>query len=106
MLTFSMSWDIGIEKSDSYSSLPNRKLLKAIVAHYLGAASTDVCQVTDVDEWIHGSFNVCIRVDVSGQEGNFAKQLTIRFPLLYRISEDCCLGNTDKNFRCEAGIYV
>jgi hypothetical protein len=59
-----------------------------------------------VEEWIHGSFNVCIRVDVGGQERNSAKQLMVRFPLPYRIGEDCCPGNADEKVRCEAGTYA
>lgn len=84
----------------------NRKLLKAIAAHHLGLVSTEVCQVADVDEWIHGSFNVCIRIDIGGHGRNFAKQLMIRFPLPYRIGEDCCPGNADEKVRCEAGTYA
>lgn len=28
-----------------------------------------------------------------------------RFPLLYRIGEDCCPEYADEKVRCEAGIY-
>lgn len=84
----------------------NRELIKAIAVHHLGLASTDIRHVVDVEEWIHGSFNVCIRVDVGGQEPNSAKQLMVRFPLPYRIGEDCCPGNADEKVRCEAGTYA
>lgn len=36
----------------------NRKLIKTIVAHHLGLASADTCHLVDVEDWIHGSFNV------------------------------------------------
>ncbi|KKK20159.1 hypothetical protein P175DRAFT_0433956 [Aspergillus ochraceoroseus IBT 24754] len=84
----------------------NRKLIKASVVHHLGLASTDTCQLVDVEHWIHGSFNVCIRVDVDCQGRGPGKQLIIRFPLPYRIGENCCPGNADEKVRCEVGTYA
>lgn len=86
----------------------SRKLIQAIVAHHLGLASAEGCHVVDVEDWIHGSFNVCIRVDidVDSQQQNSEKQLMIRFPLPYRIGENCCPGNADEKVRCEAGTYA
>ncbi|KAE8150258.1 hypothetical protein BDV25DRAFT_154759 [Aspergillus avenaceus] len=83
----------------------NRELIKSLVAHHLGFASPDVCRVVDVEDWIHGSFNVCIRVDVVDPRGN-GKQVMIRFPLPYRIGEELCPGNADEKVRCEAGTYA
>ncbi|KAJ5930962.1 hypothetical protein N7466_006455 [Penicillium verhagenii] len=84
----------------------NRDLIKTIVAHHLGLASTDQCRVVDVGDWIHGSFNVCIRVDVVDLKGNVERQVMIRFPLPYRIGEKCCPGNADEKVRCEVGTYA
>lgn len=42
-----------------------------------------------MEDWIHGSFNVCIRVEI---EGNPGRQVMIRFPLPYRIGENCRQG--------------
>lgn len=82
-----------------------RKLIETIVADHLGL-SIDTCHLVDVEDWIHGSFNVCIRVDVDGQERGPQKQLMIRFPLPYRIGENCCPGNADEKVRCEVRTYA
>ncbi|KAH1303619.1 hypothetical protein KXX47_008709, partial [Aspergillus fumigatus] len=84
----------------------NRQQIKSIVAHHLGLSSADRCRMVDVEDWIHGSFNVCIRVDVDGQRGYPGTQVMIRFPLPYRIGEECCPGNADEKVRCEVGTYV
>ncbi|KAJ9199358.1 hypothetical protein DTO164E3_4670 [Paecilomyces variotii] len=84
----------------------NRKLIERTVAHHLGLRSADACRAVDVEDWIHGSFNVCIRVDVDGQGRDPRKQLMMRFPLPYRIGEECCPGNADEKVRCEVGTYA
>lgn len=45
----------------------SRKLIQTIMAHHLGLASADICHIVNVEDWIHGSFNVCIRVNVDSQ---------------------------------------
>ena len=84
----------------------NRELIKAIVACHLGLGTAGVCSIVDVDEWIHGSFNVCIRVDIDEPEANRRRQVMVRFPLPYRIGEDSCPGNADEKIRCEVGTYA
>jgi hypothetical protein len=84
----------------------SRKQIESIVAHHLGLRSADTCRIVEIENWIHGSFNVCIRVDVDGQRGDPGKQVMIRFPLPYRIGEDSCPGNADEKVRCEAGTYA
>lgn len=84
----------------------NRKLIERTVAHHLGLRSADACRAVDVEDWIHGSFNVCIRVDVDGQGRDPRRQLMMRFPLPYRIGEECCPGNADEKIRCEVGTYA
>lgn len=84
----------------------SRKLIQKIVSHHLGLASADTCHVVDMEDWIHGSFNVCIRVDVDAQRRDFTKQLMIRFPLPYRVGENFCPGNVDEKVCCEVGTYA
>ncbi|KAJ5144449.1 hypothetical protein N7526_001957 [Penicillium atrosanguineum] len=84
----------------------NRELIKSVVARHLGLGSRDLCHVVDVEDWIHGSFNVCIRVDISDSTGVVGRQVMIRFPLPYRIGENCCPGNADEKVRCEVGTYT
>ncbi|PWY72464.1 hypothetical protein BO94DRAFT_569040 [Aspergillus sclerotioniger CBS 115572] len=84
----------------------HRGVISVIAAHHLGLASADACHVVDVEEWIHGSFNVCIRIDVVGHGPDPERQLMIRFPLPYRIGENCRPGNADEKVRCEVGTYA
>ncbi|KAL4952162.1 hypothetical protein BDW69DRAFT_195865 [Aspergillus filifer] len=63
----------------------NRNLIRRIVSHNLGINSTEICNVVDVEDWIHGSFNVCIRVDIDGLKGRPGKLVMIRLPPPYRI---------------------
>lgn len=79
----------------------NRKLIESTAAHHLNFAAKS-CRMVDVEDWIHGSFNVCIRIDVDSPR----KQLMMRIPLPYRIGENCFPGNSDEKVRCEAGTYA
>jgi hypothetical protein len=63
----------------------NCGLIATIAAHHLGLTSADICHVVDVEDWIHGSFNVCIRIDIDGQGQDAGGQVMIRVPLPYRI---------------------
>jgi len=40
--------------------------MEAIAAHHLGL-SAEACSVPWVNEWLHGSFNVCIPIYVNGR---------------------------------------
>ncbi|KAJ5714476.1 uncharacterized protein N7483_011657 [Penicillium malachiteum] len=61
----------------------NRQLIKKIIGRRLGLSS-DSCHLVDVEDWIHGSFNVCIRADIDTFKP----------------------GNSDEKIRCEAGTYA
>ncbi|PYH36026.1 uncharacterized protein BO87DRAFT_433019 [Aspergillus neoniger CBS 115656] len=64
------------------------------------------CRVGDVKEWISGSFNVCIPVDIYGQEDHAPGRVLIRFPLPYKVGEGQHPGNADEKLRCEAATYI
>lgn len=85
----------------------NRQQIKAIVAHHLGLKSPDVCHL-HANDAIHGSFNVCIQVDVATQRGDSSpkRSFMIRFPLPYRIGEATRPGNADEKLLCEAATYA
>ena len=87
--------------------IENREWIKTVVAHHLGLPSTDLCEVADVGNWLHGSFNVCIPVRVNNwkarlQPGN---RVLLRLPFPHRVGEEFCPGNSDEKIRCEAGTY-
>lgn len=82
----------------------NRSLIQVVAAHHLGLRSAAACHIADRDDWIHGSFNVCIPIVV--KNGHPEKRVIIRFPLPYRVGEAFRPGNSDEKIRCEAGTYT
>ncbi|KAJ5698967.1 hypothetical protein N7462_000972 [Penicillium macrosclerotiorum] len=84
----------------------NRHLIEVIVARNLGLASGTSCHLAEVEDWIDGSFNVCIRVDVDERDQTLEQQVMVRFPLPYRVDEETCPGNWDENIRCKTGRYA
>lgn len=83
----------------------NRKLIKQTVADHL-SISPETCHLAEVDDWIHGSFNVCIRIKVDARGRVPERQMMIRFPLPYRVGENHYPGNSDEKVCCEAGTYI
>ncbi|EAW15263.1 uncharacterized protein ACLA_059270 [Aspergillus clavatus NRRL 1] len=81
----------------------NRDWIKTIVAHHLNLSSPAVCRVSEVEDWLYGSFNVCIPVILSNSDG---KRVLVRFPLPYRVGDDFMPGNGDEKVKCEAGTYA
>lgn len=86
----------------------NRDWIKAVVAHHLGLPSTALCQVADVEDWLHGSFNVCVPVSINDWESRRqpGTRVLLRLPLPYRLGEEFRPGNSDEKIRCEAGTYA
>lgn len=84
------------------------ELIKAVVTHHLGLFSTAQCQVADVEDWLHGSYNVCIPVSISDWKvrAESGARVLLRLPLPYRLGEDFRPGNADEKIRCEAGTYA
>ncbi|KAH8425913.1 uncharacterized protein LDX57_003654 [Aspergillus melleus] len=80
-----------------------REWMKATVAHHFGLKPFTQCQVADTENWLHGSFNVCIFIIIDSWDG---KRVLLRFPLPYRIGESFRPGNCDEKIRCEAGSYA
>ncbi|OBT97664.1 hypothetical protein VE01_04425 [Pseudogymnoascus verrucosus] len=80
-----------------------RNLMQAVVAHHLSLQLPDACNIADMSEWLHGSFNVCVPVTISAWQG---KRVLLRFPLPYRVGDSFQPGNGDEKIRCEAGTYA
>lgn len=77
--------------------------IRAVVAHHLGLKSASACRVAEEENWLYGSFNVCVPVSIDDWDG---KRVLIRFPLPYRVGEAVRPGNGDEKIRCEAGTYA
>ncbi|KAL5335569.1 hypothetical protein BJX70DRAFT_313637 [Aspergillus crustosus] len=86
------------QRIDFFVSLYSRReAVQNIASYHLGQA----CQLGEVSEWLHGSFNVCIPLYI----GN-AKRAIIRFPLPYKVGEFTHPGNVDEKLRCEAATFI
>ncbi|OGM43005.1 hypothetical protein ABOM_009277 [Aspergillus bombycis] len=84
----------------------NRAVIESIVSYHMNLNKKQTCRVGEVKEWIAGSFNVCIPVDIDGQDGDALKRVLIRFPLPYKVGEIQHPGNADEKLRCEAATFI
>ncbi|KAL8841964.1 MAG: hypothetical protein Q9176_002901 [Flavoplaca citrina] len=80
--------------------------IEAIVAHHLALRDPSDCCLSPLDDWLHGSFNMCIPVHVKRWEQQAEKRVMIRFPLPYKVGEEDFPGNAEEKLRCEAATYV
>lgn len=83
-----------------------REEIAKLASYHLGLDSSDTCKLGEVNEWIHGSFNVCIPVYVGNQNREPERRAVIRFPLPYKVGEHTHPGNVDEKLRCEVATYV
>ncbi|KAL4861659.1 hypothetical protein BDV12DRAFT_179906 [Aspergillus spectabilis] len=73
--------------------------IREVIAHHFNISPSTVI-ITPRDQWLNGSFNVCIPVS-TGQH-----DVLFRIPLPYRVGERVKPGNADEKIRCEAGTYA
>ncbi|KAL9607271.1 MAG: hypothetical protein Q9167_007802 [Letrouitia subvulpina] len=83
-----------------------RDKIEALVSTHLGMQGSEDCQLTQPVDWIHGSFNVCLPVNISGWSKYQGRRVLVRFPLPYKIGELENPGNADEKLRCEAAAYI
>lgn len=81
----------------------HRSEIEDTVSHHLGLGPRN-CRVGGVNEWIYGSFNVCLPVYVD--QWTTGKRVLVRFPLPYKVGESTCPGNADEKLRCEAATFI
>ncbi|KZF22295.1 hypothetical protein L228DRAFT_211288 [Xylona heveae TC161] len=82
--------------------LRHSESIQAITAHHLGLGNSSACIISRPQEWLHGSFNLCVPMTIE----DWKKRIMIRFPLSYRVGEEVCPGNGDEKIRCEAATYA
>jgi len=71
----------------------------AIVAHHLGLGSSNVCHVGKREDWLRGSFDVCIPISIQDRGGQQPGQRVILwFPLPYRIGDSLDLAMGTKRY--------
>ncbi|KAF1951137.1 hypothetical protein CC80DRAFT_597531 [Byssothecium circinans] len=77
--------------------------IQALTAHHLGVKRAQ-CVVSHWEEWIRGSFNVCIPVVVKGQHEQANRTVLMRCPMAYRLGKD--VGSVDEKIGCEVATYA
>jgi hypothetical protein len=83
----------------------HRSQIEALVSGHLGLSRGQTCRIDGSEEWMNGSFNVCIPVYVDRWKKFPGKRLLIRFPLPYKAGEPYRAGNADEKLRCEAATF-
>jgi hypothetical protein len=84
----------------------HRTSIESIVSYHMNLKEKQTCRVGEVKEWLAGSFNVCIPVNINGQDDNSRKRVLVRFPLPYKVGEIQHPGNADEKLRCEAATFI
>ncbi|TQS32384.1 hypothetical protein Golomagni_07299, partial [Golovinomyces magnicellulatus] len=79
--------------------------VKKVIARHLGLRSTAKVNVVPWQQWLYGSFNVCIKVDVESDVKDSPTQFMMRYALPYKIGEEPFPGNSDEKVCTEAATY-
>ncbi|KAJ5116903.1 hypothetical protein N7456_001251 [Penicillium angulare] len=75
-----------------------REWMKTVISHHLGFKSTAMFHIAKMDDWLRGSFNVCVPVTIDNWNG--------RQQSGNRVGEKFRPGNGDEKIQCEAGAYA
>ncbi|KAK5230864.1 hypothetical protein LTR72_000043 [Exophiala xenobiotica] len=82
---------------DLQSQIPN---ICGIVSHHLFLSRLQQCEVADRSEWLYGSFNTCIPINIT----NWRKQrLMLRCPFPFMLGGP---DGLDEKIRCEAATFA
>lgn len=81
-----------------------RRSIAALTKHHLGLGSEDSCTVLKFPEWMRGSFNTCIPVEV--RSGGVTRKLLFRCPMPHKLAESRYAGTVNEKLRCEVATYV
>lgn len=89
------------KKKEFWSHLLSHKSdIEELVSFHLRAKH---CQIANENDWLFGSYNVCIPVYVNPPS---EKRVLVRIPLPFKIGEANNPGNLDEKLRCEVATYI
>jgi len=80
--------------------------IEDIVSYYLRLKCTERCRLSPREDWIHGSFNICLPVYVENWRKRPGGRVMIRFPLPFKVGDSNYPGNAEEKVRCEAATYA
>lgn len=102
-----LALDYPERRIDFFVSLYSKRgEIENIASYHLGLCPSDTCRLGNVNEWVHGSFNVCIPLYVNKRNKQREERALIRFPLPYKVGEFKYPGNVDEKLRCEAATFI
>jgi hypothetical protein len=81
-----------------------RQAICALTKLHLHLSDRDTCEVLPSSEWIVGSFNVCIPVEV--KSGSVRKKYMMRCPMPHKHAESRYPGTVEEKIRCEVGTFI
>lgn len=82
-----------------------RDTVAALVLHHMGVGRQANCIILPPDQWIRGSFNVCVFAEVTSGTGEQRKAV-FRCPLPHKLAESEYPGSVDEKISCEVGAYA
>jgi hypothetical protein len=88
------------------SILEHREDFEAIVSYHLSLGAGERCRFGKVEEWKHGSFNVCIPIYVDNWSKYPGRRVLLRVPLPYKVGESTYPGNANEKLRTEAATFI
>ncbi|KAF5248946.1 hypothetical protein FANTH_5649 [Fusarium anthophilum] len=92
-------------RKDLYDNLDRQKdTIRSLVRHHLHLDNDAECIVLPQEQWIKGSFNVCIPIRTVS--GTVPRNLMLRCCLPYKLAEAQYPGTIEEKLRCEVGTYV
>ncbi|KAF1733706.1 hypothetical protein CRV24_005234 [Beauveria bassiana] len=81
-----------------------RDVLAGIPKHHLRLEEEASCRVFAPSEWMSGSFNICIPIEVKSR--SFSGQVIVRCPLPSKLAESRYPGTVDEKMSTEIASYV
>ena len=82
-----------------------RDAVAALVVHHMAVGRQTSCIILPSDQWIRGSFNVCVFAEVTSRTGEQQKAV-FRCPLPHKLAESEYPGSIDEKLSCEVGAYA
>ncbi|KIM93093.1 hypothetical protein OIDMADRAFT_46378 [Oidiodendron maius Zn] len=80
--------------------------IEDVVSCYLRLNGTETCRLSHPKDWIHGSFNICLPVNVDNWRQRPGGRVMVRFPLPFKVGDSYHPGNAEEKVRCEAATYA
>jgi hypothetical protein len=81
----------------------HREEIYTIVSRHLGLHTSQCCRLGEFQEWLHGTFSVCIPIYIDNWD---RRRVVIRCPLPYKVGESQHPGAAEEKLRCEVATYI